>query len=125
MNTGAHIERNGGAVSLLNAVFCVDCETISNSPHDACTVCGGHSLINLFRMLGGTLRGEKRQPTADHARAPKYNLELTLKVHEIPGNELNHAIESIMHLAEVCGNVESLHLNVESVFDSRSAFRVA
>jgi len=125
MNTGAHIEGGVGAVPLLNAVFCVDCETISNSPHDACTVCGSHSLINLFRMLGGTLRSQKPQSTADHARTAKYNLELTVKVHEIPANELNHAIESISRLAEACCDLESLHLNVESVFDSQGAFRAA
>ena len=62
MNAAADTERGLGGVPLLNAVFCADCETISNSPHDACTICGSHSLINLFRMLGGTLRSQKRSP---------------------------------------------------------------
>ena len=52
MNAGAHTDGGLSAVPLLNAVFCADCETISNSPHDACTVCGSRSLLNLFRMLG-------------------------------------------------------------------------
>jgi hypothetical protein len=76
MNAGAHTEGGLSAVPLLNAVFCVDCETISNSPHDACTVCGSHSLISLFRMLGGTLRSRKLQSTEDHAKTAKYNLRL-------------------------------------------------
>jgi hypothetical protein len=50
------------------AVFCADCETISNSPHDACTVCGSRSLINLFRMLGGTVWSQKPQSAEDHAK---------------------------------------------------------
>ena len=125
MNAGAHTDGGLSAVPLLNAVFCADCETISNSPHDACTVCGSPSLINLFRVLGGTLRSQKPQFAEDHAKIGKYNLELTVKVHGIPANELNGAIESISRLAEVCGNVESLHINVESVFDAQSVLRAA
>jgi len=95
MNAEAHTDEGLSAVPLLNAVFCADCETISNSPHDACTVCGSPSLINLFRVLGGTLRSQKPQSAEGHAKTAKYNLELTVKVHEIPANELNRAIESI------------------------------
>ena len=54
-------------------------------------------------------------------KTAKYNLELTVKVHEIPANELNRAIESISRLAEVCGDLESLHINVEPVFDTQAA----
>ena len=32
MNAGADTEEGASAIPLLNAVFCVDCETISNSP---------------------------------------------------------------------------------------------
>ena len=111
------------AVPLLNAVFCVGCETISNSPHDACTVCGSRSLVSLFRILGGTLRTQKPQSAEDHAKTAKFNLELTVKVHEVPANELNRAIESMSRLAEVCGDLESLHINVESAFDNTQAVR--
>jgi hypothetical protein len=120
MNAGAHTDGGLNAVPLLNAVFCADCETISNSRHDACTVCGSRSLINLFRMLGGTVRSQKPQSAEDHAKTAKYNLELTVKVHEIPANEVNRVIESISRLAEVCGDLESLHINVESVFDTQA-----
>jgi catechol 2,3-dioxygenase-like lactoylglutathione lyase family enzyme len=60
------------SIHILNAVFCVDCETISNSPHDACTICGSHSLIDLFRMLGGTLRSQKAQSAGGQAQPTKY-----------------------------------------------------
>ncbi len=117
--------RNHGdpvAVSLLNAVFCVDCETISNSPHDACAICGSRSLVNLFKMLGGTLRSPKAQTGA---RTAKYSVELTAKVHGIPAAELNHAIESITRLAEVGSQVESLHINVEPVYAIEALFKAA
>ncbi len=122
MKAGTEIEAGLSAVPLLTAVFCVDCETISNSPHDACTICGSHSLISLFRMLGGTLRGQQSQ---SGSKTTKYSLELTAKVHEIPAAELNHVIESITRLAKIGGDVELLHINVESVFDTRAALRAA
>ena len=125
MNAGAHTDRGLSAVPLLNAVFCADCETISDSPHDACTVCGSRSLVNLFRILGGTLRCQKPQSAEDHVKTAKYNLELTVKVHEIPANELNRVIESISRLAEVCGDLESLHISVESVLDTQALLRAA
>ena len=125
MNAGAHTEAGLSAVRLLNAVFCADCETISNSPHDACSVCGSRSLTNLFRMLEGNLRSQKPQSAEDHAKPAKYNLELTVKVHEIPAHELNRVIESISLLAEVSGDLESLHINVEPVFDTHAVLRAA
>jgi len=124
MNLATDAKRGVSAVPLLNAVFCVDCETISSSPHDACTICGSHSLINLFRMLGGTLRSQKAQ-SVSQAQPTKYNLELAAKVRGIPTTELNFIIESMTRLAEAGGAVESLRINVESVFDTQGVVRAA
>jgi hypothetical protein len=110
MNTGRELEQEMSVVPLQQAVFCVDCETVSNSPHDACKVCGSHSLVSLFRMLGGTLRGNK-QPE----EPIKYNLELTVRVQEVSGTDLNRAINAVMRLAEVGSDLQCLHMNVESV----------
>ena len=125
MNTAADAERGLSAVPLLNAVFCVDCETISNSPHDACTVCGSHSLLNLFRMVGGTLRSQKKQLDGDGAKTAKYNLELIAKVREIPATELSLIIESMTRLAQAGRVVESLRINVETVFNAEGVLRAA
>lgn len=43
------------AIPLQQAVLCADCETISASRRDICAGCGGTSLVNLARLLGGTL----------------------------------------------------------------------
>lgn len=40
---------------LLDAVLCADCEMISNSRGDCCVVCGSRSLLNLARILGGSI----------------------------------------------------------------------
>lgn len=122
--TKADTEKCSGAVPLLNAVFCVDCETISNSPHDACTICGSRSLINLFRTLGGTLRSQRAQSAGQPAQTAKYDLELTAKVHGIPATELNLIIDVMTRLA-AGGAVESLHIGVESVLEAQDALRAA
>lgn len=111
---GRDIEQEMSVVPLQNAVFCVNCETISNSPHDVCEVCGSRSLVSLFRMLGGTLRGKNQVP-----ELIKYNLELTIRVNEVPGADLNRAIGALTRLAEVGSELQTLHMNVESVLDAR------
>lgn len=125
MNTAAAAEGRLSVVPLLNAVFCVDCETISSSPHDACMVCGSHSLTSLFRMLGGTLRSQEPQSAKDDAKTPKYNLELTANIHAIPATELNHAIGLITRLAASGGDVKCLHINVEPVPETHAVLKAA
>ncbi len=122
MNGRSRAEEGSATVPLANAAFCVNCENISSSPHDACNVCGSRSLISLFRVLGGTLRGQRSSVAADH---PKYSLQLVANVHEIAAAELNLLIELLARLAEVAGTVESLHLNVESTPGSRNVLRAA
>jgi hypothetical protein len=52
-------QRNSGpllnAIPLLNAVLCADCEMLSDSASDTCEVCGSRSLLNLERLLGGSV----------------------------------------------------------------------
>jgi hypothetical protein len=47
------------SVTLLEAVLCADCEIISNSGGDTCEVCGSRSLLNLGRVLGGCIEGDR------------------------------------------------------------------
>jgi len=39
------------AVRLQQAVLCVDCDVISDSPHANCMICGSRSLLPLARVL--------------------------------------------------------------------------
>ncbi len=122
MSTGREVSEEMKVVPLQQAVLCVNCETVNNSPHDSCKVCGSRSLVSLHRMLGGTLGGND-----DHSgELIKYNLELTVKVHEISAADLNRAIEALSRLAEVGKELQALHVNVESVFGTgRGALKVA
>jgi hypothetical protein len=48
-------------VSLQSAVFCVQCELLSDNNTTRCLACGSAAVLSLSRVLGGSLRG---QPTA-------------------------------------------------------------
>lgn len=54
------------SLHLLQAVFCANCEVISDSPGDTCAVCGSPSLLSLSRVLGGSL-GDQRTALVDAA----------------------------------------------------------
>ncbi len=61
-----HIQRSLTAtdvnfVSLQSAVFCVQCELLSDNNTTRCLACGSAAVLSLSRVLGGSLRG---QPTA-------------------------------------------------------------
>ena len=111
-----------GAVPLLNAVFCINCETISTSRHDACKICGSRSLINLCRVLGGTLWNRNQLSSPEHG---KYRLELTARVSEIEATDLNLLSELLMRLAEASGRVETLHLDVEPAIADEHVLKAA
>jgi hypothetical protein len=43
----------------VNAVLCADCEVISDSSGELCSVCGSRSLLSLGRVLGGSIGDER------------------------------------------------------------------
>jgi len=59
------------AVALQNAVLCAECDVVSDSPHDRCPVCGSRLLLNISRMLGGTLPTDRAKLMTGVAHDPK------------------------------------------------------
>jgi hypothetical protein len=47
------------SLSMSEAVFCADCEMISNST-SVCRCCGSSALLNISQLLGGSLRNVQR-----------------------------------------------------------------
>ena len=58
------------AVFLQNAVLCVDCDCVTDSPHDSCLVCGSRSLFNISRVLGGSLPRDRAALIDDQTSEP-------------------------------------------------------
>lgn len=48
-----------GLVRLQLAVFCVECEILSENNTPSCLACGSKAVMNLSRILGGSLRGQQ------------------------------------------------------------------
>jgi putative methionine-R-sulfoxide reductase with GAF domain len=46
-------------VSLQSAVFCVQCEMLSDNNTPRCLACGSIAVLSLSRILGGSLRGQQ------------------------------------------------------------------
>jgi hypothetical protein len=59
MDAESKFETILNTVSLMNAVLCADCEVISDSSGDVCSVCGSRSLLSLGRLLGGSVGDER------------------------------------------------------------------
>src|SRR5437660_12719630 len=59
--SGARNEREAEVVPLSSAVFCLDCEVISQSRTDECPACHSRSLLSLGRILGGSLHDRNPQ----------------------------------------------------------------
>jgi hypothetical protein len=114
---GEHSDTNTlsclNAVRLTSAVYCANCDLISNSPHDECRVCGSHSVISVSRLWQLALA-----PAA--TSAAKYKISFTADVRDVPANGLRESTKLIGRLAELGGNVKSLHIQVESVNDPSS-----
>jgi GAF domain-containing protein len=91
--------RDVNFLSLQTAVFCVQCELLSENSTTTCLACGSQAVLNLSRILGGSLR---RQPTANliaDAELDRLVRELLQSVPTLtPVNE-NRALASFATLA--------------------------
>src|ERR1700680_192139 len=74
----AENDRPLNSISLRNAVLCADCDVVSDSPHDHCLVCGSRSLLNISRLLGGTMPG-RRTMLIENAGGPSTSPRPVLK----------------------------------------------
>ena len=116
--------RGRDTVPLQRAVLCIECETVSRSPHDRCPICGSRSLFSLCRLLGGTLFTQTTDAPEEDGKATKYDLEISIKVSQMAGKRLNEALDSITNLVgpKLGGVWESFHINVESAVESRKDY---
>jgi putative methionine-R-sulfoxide reductase with GAF domain len=67
-----------GFVRLQLAVFCVQCEMLSENNTPRCLACGSAAVLNLSRVLGGSLRGQQT-------------------THLIADAELDRLVRSLLH----------------------------
>lgn len=105
--TGSLAAADVNFVPLKLAVFCVECELLSENNTTRCLACGSQAVLSLSRVLGGSLR---RQPTA----------------HLIADAELDRLVRSILHSVPQLPAMNENETEVESIasdFSSRHHVR--
>jgi hypothetical protein len=106
---------------LLNAVFCLDCEVISNSQGEECPVCKGRSLVNLARMLGGSLFAHRAQQSHEHEGA-LFDITITVELQEMDAEDLTTMLERISTVIapQLARDRATFHINVKPTSDRRN-----
>jgi len=74
-------------VSLQSAVFCVQCEMLSDNNTPRCLACGSGAVLSLSRVLGGSLRGQQTAHLIADAELDRLVRSLLYTVPQIAGSE--------------------------------------
>jgi putative methionine-R-sulfoxide reductase with GAF domain len=67
-------------LSLQTAVFCVECELISQNNTPFCLACGSQAVLSLSRVLGGSLKGQQTAHLIHDAELDRLVRDLLLTV---------------------------------------------
>jgi GAF domain-containing protein len=86
-------------LSLQRAVFCVQCELLSDNSTPICLACGSQAVINLSRLLGGSLRGQQTANLIADTELDRLVRELLQTVPALAPAEQNHPAASFATLA--------------------------
>lgn len=71
-------------VSLQSAVFCVQCELLSENNTPRCLACGSGAVLSLSRVLGGSLRGQQTAHLIADAELDRLVRSLLYTVSQVP-----------------------------------------
>jgi len=101
---------------LSNAVFCLDCEVISNHRGDECAACKSRSLVSLARMLEGSLLAHKTQRGRESGL---FELTITIELREVHAKDLSTTVERLTGVIgpKLARDQASFHINVQPALD--------
>ncbi len=71
-------------LSLQSAVFCVQCELLSENNTPRCLACGSSAMLSLSRLLGGSLRGQQTAHLIEDAELDRLVRSLLYSVPQNP-----------------------------------------
>jgi putative methionine-R-sulfoxide reductase with GAF domain len=80
-------------VSLQSAVFCVQCELLSENNTPRCLACGSGAVLSLSRVLGGSLRGQQTAHLIADAELDRLVRSLLYTVSQVPAAGENQSDE--------------------------------
>lgn len=83
-----------GGLPLWNAVFCLDCELITNSQRDQCPVCNGRSLVSLARILGCSLFAH-REYESQECGNELFDMTITVELQQTQAKDVTTTLERL------------------------------
>ena len=84
MYLGWMTAKNAHFLSLQTAVFCAECELISENSTPYCLACGSKAMLSLSRVLGGSLKGKETAHLIVDAELDRLVRDLLRSVPEMP-----------------------------------------
>ena len=105
-------------LALWNAVFCLDCETISSSQDGQCAACHGGSLMSLARLLGASLFAHR----AGHLQKwhkGLFDVTITVELPQMHAKDLSTTVERLTGVIgpNLASGRASFHVNVKPAAD--------
>jgi hypothetical protein len=99
---------------LWNAVFCLDCELISNSGSDECPVCNGRSLVSLARILGCSLFAQREHESQEGGNG-LFDVTITVELQETQAKDLTTTLERLTAVIgpKLARDQATYHVNVK------------
>lgn len=116
LGTGGRVKSE---IPLQSALFCLDCEMISNTTTDECPACKNHSLLSLARILGGSLHSARFEGESGEPKSGSFDIALTVESRGMPAKDVNTMIEKVTQALgpRLAGNQALLRINVTPVID--------
>lgn len=98
-----------------NAVICLDCEVISNTPGDECPACKNRSVVSLARMLGGSLLAHTVQRSHE-GEGVLFEVNITVELRQMHAKDLTTTIERLTNVIgpTLARGQASFHVNVDT-----------
>jgi hypothetical protein len=114
MFAGTRNHLDAGILPLWSAVFCLDCETISNSRRDECPACKSRSLVSLARMIGGSLLVHK-VGRVQECENVLFDITITVELQQMHAKDLSTAVERLTSVIgpKLARDRASFHINVQ------------
>lgn len=103
---------------LWNAVFCLDCEVISDSQGDECPACKKRSLVSLARMLGGSLSVRRKRQLRER-ESQLFDITITVESQQMDGKDVTTTLERLTNVIgqQLARDQATLHIKVQPTGD--------
>jgi hypothetical protein len=109
---------------LWNAVFCLDCEVISESQGDECPCCKNRSLVSLARMLGGSLSVRRKRQLREGEGA-LFDITITVELQHMDAKDVTTTLDRLTNVIaqQLARDQAALHIKVQPTGERRDQQR--